>query len=204
MNEKWQQHLHAGLMQVGMEAYAEAVIELSQALVEAPDEHVSQCYSTRGYAHLCNGDFVRAIDDCDLAIENDPSDGEAYAWRGSAHAGQRQWSQAIDDYIDAIGLSPENEAEYREVLLAHLDEAISDFTHAIRGGQATAEVFRSRGTAFWRETLATFLEIPRHGALRRTIHAVRGAHLPPGVLRKLRFVFFSRNGPRDTSLHRGQ
>ena len=44
------------------EAYPEAVIELSQALVEAPDDEVAQCYATRGYAHLCQGDFNKAIE----------------------------------------------------------------------------------------------------------------------------------------------
>ncbi len=96
------------------------------------------------------------------------------------------------------------------VLLRAIDLVMG---HPVKGDDVTAVFIQARGflsqyatqlSGSQRETLATFLEIPRHGALRRTIHAVRGAHLPPGVLRKLRFVFFSRNGPRDTSLHRGQ
>ncbi len=148
MNEKWQQHLHTGLTQVGEGAFAEAIVELSQALVEAPDEHVAQCYAARGYAHLCKSDFDRATEDCNLAIENNPADGEAYAWRGSAFAGRRMWSEAIEDYVEAISLSPENEVEYREVLGAHLDEAIGDFTTTIRTGQAIADDLRGRGTAY--------------------------------------------------------
>ena len=130
------------------EAFAEAIVELTQALVNAPDDQVAACYAARGYALLSQGEFARAIDNCNLAIEHDPSSGEAYAWRGSAHAGLRQWGQAIEDYVDAISLTPQSEKEYRAILGAHLDEAIADFTQTIRAGQATGEVLRSRGTAY--------------------------------------------------------
>src|SRR5690349_510033 len=134
MSDAWQQHFRSGLGLLDGEKFAEAIVELSRALVEAPDEHVAQCYATRGYAQLCYGEYQLAIDDCNLAIEHDKTDGEAFAWRGSAHAGLSHWRETIDDYLVAIRLCPEKADEYRDILLAHLDDAIRDFTSRINGG----------------------------------------------------------------------
>jgi tetratricopeptide (TPR) repeat protein len=147
MNEKWQEHFQGAMALVGEEKFADAVVQLSQALVEAPDEYVAQCYATRGYAQLCARRFEQAIDDCNLAIEHDATDGEAFAWRGSANAELKQWRPAIDDYLQAIALSPEKHEEYRDILDVHLRAAIEDFTRKIRAGGATADVYRDRGLA---------------------------------------------------------
>lgn len=148
MNGKWQEHFHQGLALIGQEQYADAIVQLSQALVEAADDAVAKCYATRGYAYLCTGDLARAIDDCNQAIEHDPSDGEAYAWRGSGFAGQQLWPQAIDDYVEAIRLAPDKEIEYRHVLEAHLSEAIKSYSRKLRGGVKSPHVLRDRGIAY--------------------------------------------------------
>ncbi len=148
MSENWHEHFHEGLSRIADEKFGEAVVQLSQALVEAPDDYVAQCYATRGYAYLCDGQFERALDDCNLAIEHDPTDGEAYAWRGSAQAGLRKWRAAMDDYVDAIRLAPDKQHEYGEVLLEHVKQAIGEYSRVIRGGAATVDVFRNRGVAY--------------------------------------------------------
>jgi tetratricopeptide (TPR) repeat protein len=144
----WQMHFETGLEFIAQQEYAPAVSELSQAIVEAPEEEVGKCYSTRGYAQLCLGNAAAAIDDCTLGISHDPFDGEAYAWRGSAYAVERQWRSAIEDYLMAIRLVPESAAEYRQIATAHAQHAIAEFTSLERQKKANTQTIFDRGIAY--------------------------------------------------------
>ena len=124
----WQERLDQGHQKLKAKNYDAAIVAFAQALVEAPEEHVGQCYRSRGYAYLNKSDFDLAIEDCEAAINRNSGDAEAYAWRGAAYAGKQQWRETIDDYIEAIRLSPLTEVEYRKFANAFVETALVAFS----------------------------------------------------------------------------
>ncbi len=145
--EPWRAHFHAGLAHIGRDEFRDAVGRLSQALVDAPEEELAPCYSTRGYAFLCLGEYERALDDCNAALAIDPQDGEALAWRGAAHAGLGNWRNCLEDYVEAIAHAPDKAQEYSEVALANAATAVLQIGRKIQSGAGVAEDFFARGVA---------------------------------------------------------
>ena len=144
----WKSHFQAGIEAIADEDYDDALTSLSQALINAPDDELFQCYSMRGYVYLCLEEFDRAIDDCTAAIDCDASDGETFTWRASAYAGLGQWRQAIEDYTKAIQVSPKNAKQYRQVAASHTDQAIQAFQEKIDAGDRSAQLFIDRGVIY--------------------------------------------------------
>ena len=72
---EWRAHHELGMEYVQSEQFEEAIVEFTQALVEAPEEYVPQCYASRGYAYFATDQFERAIDDCDHALADDANHG---------------------------------------------------------------------------------------------------------------------------------
>lgn len=122
-----------------------ALDSVNRAILDAPEEEVAVCYSTRGFIHLSLGDFARAEDDCSAAVERDASDIEALVWRGCARAGQGTWVAAIQDLTDAIGHAGERAGEFIHTRDGIVQEALEDIRQQVVAGNATAETFLDRG-----------------------------------------------------------
>ncbi len=145
----WETHYQNGMTAVEEEDFAAAIIEFTQALVEAPDGSVAECYANRGYAYFSTDQFQRAIDDCSQALSYDRESAEAYAWRGAAYADLKDWREAIKDYFDAIRYCPDDVlGEYEEILRSYAEQAIPDYHRAIRTDPDQAQLYQDRGVAF--------------------------------------------------------
>lgn len=144
---QWKIHLEKGTGLIADQQYRAALVELSQAVAESPDDNLAECYAIRSQAYLYNADYDRAIDDCNLSIKLDPIQADVFACRGSALAHQKQWRQALDDFFTAIRFRPDADERYRPVLLEHIDSAMAEFEELIRTDQADGHLYQTRGMA---------------------------------------------------------
>ena len=93
-------------------------------------------YFYKGYSYNELGEYERAIDMYDKAINIDSELTEAYYNRGTAYNALGKQKRAIEDHNKAIELDPEDEAGYINrgtsyMALGKHDKAISDFDKAI-------------------------------------------------------------------------
>lgn len=112
-----------------------------------------QAYHNRGRAHLEQGNFPRAIQDLNKAIEMNPKFAEAYRNRGSAYFHQNNLYQAILDYNVAIQLDPVCAAAYNSRGSAYqkqsnFSSAIADFSKAIKLDPQFIDAYENRGSAY--------------------------------------------------------
>jgi hypothetical protein len=144
----WRDHYDRGLELIHSQQVDEAIVELTQALVEAPDESLAECYAHRGYAYLTSDQFQRAIDDCQQAIASNARMAEAYAWRGAAYAGLRRWREAILDYVEAIRLARDPaRQEYEEIAKSYADRRSPNTTARFATSRKMPGCIRTAG---WR------------------------------------------------------
>ena len=107
----------------------------------------------KGLIFYKNGQYQLAIDEFNLAIEQDSNISTYYWSRGNAYLSLTDLNQAIDDYTTAIGLDPENATirhlrgiSYRAD--GRLVEALADFNEAIRLNPEYAVAYNSRGNTY--------------------------------------------------------
>ena len=123
----------------------------SHALEATSDNYVIQ--ENRGVAYAKLGNYGRAIEDYDRAIEINPQCADAYYNRGAAYAKLGNYRRAIEDYDRAIEIDPEcalshvyRGAAYLE--LANPGQALSDYDRAIEIDPANPDGYANRGAAY--------------------------------------------------------
>ncbi|RKY13529.1 MAG: hypothetical protein DRP82_05285, partial [Planctomycetota bacterium] len=111
----------------------------------------------RGTVWAEKGDFDRAIEDYDRAIELNPKLAEAYYNRGNAWAMKGEYDRAIEDWTKVIELDPKFALAYTNRGLAwdekgDYDKAIEDYNKAIELKELLpdegAQAFYNRGLAW--------------------------------------------------------
>ena len=115
---------------------------------------LAAAYNNRGFAYMANGDYERAIDDYNQAIELDPKYAFAYNDRGVAYYGKGDYDSAITDYNQAIQLDPKYAAAYYHRGNAYYgkkdyDGAITDYNQAIQLDPKHAVAYYCRGNAYY-------------------------------------------------------
>ena len=65
--------------------------------------------------HIDNNELDKALSECDLAIQMDPTSAMAYSYRGEIYEQLGQLENAITDYQIAIQLNPEMEEAWEEI-----------------------------------------------------------------------------------------
>ena len=123
----------------------------SAALRVRPHPYV---YNNRGLAYAFKGEYDRAIEDFDQAIELQPDLAVAYNNRGNAYVNKEEYDRAIADFDQAIELQPDFAAAYYNRGNAYagkgeLDRAIADFDQAIELQPDYAEAYSNRGAAYY-------------------------------------------------------
>jgi protein O-mannosyl-transferase len=121
------------------------------ALEATSDNYVIQ--ENRGAAYAKLGNYSRAIEDYDRAIEINPQYSEAYNNRGVAYGKLGNYRRAIEDYDRAIEIDPEcvlsyvyRGAAYLE--LANPGQALSDYDRAIAIDPENPDGYSNRGAAY--------------------------------------------------------
>jgi len=103
--------------------YDAAISQFSEAIRLYPDYAPGYVWRGKIYcgkishkdypSDLASADFLTAINLCTKVIKSNPNDPEHYRLRGEVYRDQRQYDQAIRDFSDAIRLEPENLEHYR-------------------------------------------------------------------------------------------
>jgi tetratricopeptide (TPR) repeat protein len=111
-------------------------IAIDKDIKETARIHLTDVYYNRGNAYGEKGDFDRAIEDFDKALELNPEYADAYFNRGTAHSALNQHEKAIENYNKAIELDPNFAGAYNNRGLIYYNlmmhnEAIADYNKAI-------------------------------------------------------------------------
>ena len=90
----------------------------------------------KGLAENAAGDFAKALDSFNHALELDPHDSAAFDGRGDAHLGLGDAADAIADFTQALKIEPHNEPAFFHRGLAESRQgsypaAITDFNQAL-------------------------------------------------------------------------
>lgn len=114
------------------------------------EQEVALNANWRGTQDLNQQDYRQAVENFDIAIENNPESPIFYENRGYAHRSLGDYEQAIEDYTQAIQLDAEVEypyfyRAYVYVLLKEYELAIVDQTEAIRLNPTNALYYTDRG-----------------------------------------------------------
>jgi tetratricopeptide (TPR) repeat protein len=129
------------------------------ALIQAGQDttkNLSVIYNNRGIAYDDKGDYDRAIQDFNEAIQLDPNDETAYYDRGYAYNKKGDYDRAIQDFNEAIHLNPNFEIAYYGRGNAYINKddyvrAIQEFDDAIRLNPKDANAYNNRGVAYQRK-----------------------------------------------------
>ena len=114
---------------------------------------LSEALYNRGNAYAATGNFNRAIEDYDQAIQLNPTMATAFDNRGRAYSEQNQIGRAIADYDEAIRLNPNSAVAlhnrcWARVVIGHLTDALSDCNEALRINPNNAGTLGTRGFVY--------------------------------------------------------
>jgi tetratricopeptide (TPR) repeat protein len=117
------------------------------------DPELALAYNRRGYMHWGKGDFRRALDDENKAIELDPEFARAYSDRGMVYFAKRDYRHALADFNKSIQIDPKFSLAYSNRGATYerrkeYDQAITDFDVAIALNPNLALAYYNRGTVY--------------------------------------------------------
>src|SRR5262249_22444890 len=72
----------------------------------ALDSKHDGAYTLRGWLHLDDAEYDKAIADCTKAISIDPKSADAYSIRASTYDEMKQFDKAVADYAQACNVEP--------------------------------------------------------------------------------------------------
>ena len=134
------------------DANSDLSIDACTALIQSGRQNKSglaEMFSDRGNAYFRKGDYDRAIQDYDQAIQLKPDSAQVFNNRGNALTHMSRFDRAIADYDQATRLRPDYAMAFnnRGIVYDHKGEynrAIQDYDQAIRLKADMAEVQQSR------------------------------------------------------------
>lgn len=118
-------------------------------------EDLAAAYIDRGNGYQDSGEYDRAIQDYDQAIQLEPDSALAYYDRANAYDSKGEYDRAIANYDLVIQLAPQGDHAYYAYFgrgyaysaKGEYDRAIQDYDRAIRLNSDDASVFIVRGVA---------------------------------------------------------
>ncbi len=128
---------HLAIARVSLDRGDEARADgaLGQALSLDPNDPVA--LALLGRLNVAQRKAVKAVQLCDLALENDPASAEAHYWRGRALGLLDAWSDAVDAFRQAVEIDPASSGRVRWLAVAlraagRLDESEAVLQTALR------------------------------------------------------------------------
>ena len=109
--------------------------------------------NNRGLDYRDEGDYDRAIEDFNKALELKPDYAEPYTNRGNAYSCKEDYDRAIEDYDKAIELNPKLTKPYSNRGVAYVkkgefERAVVDCTKAIKLKPDYADAYYNRSEAW--------------------------------------------------------
>jgi tetratricopeptide (TPR) repeat protein len=122
--------------------------------------NAESAYYGRGYAYKKRGDYDRAIQDFNEAIQLNPNFERAYYDRGNAYIDKEDYDRAIQEFDEAIRLNPNNANNYNNRGVAYkrkgdYGRAIQDYNQAIRLNSNATTAYLNRGDAYFAQSNLT-------------------------------------------------
>lgn len=120
----------------------------SPAHVAAPRDDAALC----GFLQI-QRQFHHALDHCDSALRQDPSNADIFSNRGSANLSLGNFESALADFSRSIEERPSDASNYFNRALVHAateqhHQAIGDYTKALELMPSLAIAYNNRGLAF--------------------------------------------------------
>ena len=153
--QQWGRRLAEGLAHYEDDRYGDAA-EMFTALLDAPSLAApwrAAAFDWRGHLYHLTGQYRKALEDLDLAVELDPEDAEYWVDRGQTYHSLERYDEALADFDRAIELRPEDAGAiasrgetYR--LMERYDEALADLNRAIELQPEYAWAIASRGRTY--------------------------------------------------------
>ncbi|MGC9393569.1 MAG: tetratricopeptide repeat protein [Anaerolineae bacterium] len=111
-------------------------------------------YHQRAAIYLKMGEYDKAIQEYNKALELDPTYLLAYYDRGLAHAQQQHYADAIADFSEVIALDPQHADAYYNRGLVHarqnaFDQALADYDQALALHPEDPLIYNSRGNVHY-------------------------------------------------------
>jgi len=111
-------------------------------------------YHQRAAIYLSMGEYDKAIQEYDKALELDPTYVPAYYDRGVAHAQQQHYADAIADFSEVIALDAQHAGAYynRGLVYARqnaFDQALADYDQALALHPEDPLIYNSRGNVHY-------------------------------------------------------
>jgi tetratricopeptide (TPR) repeat protein len=133
-------YYYRGLAGEAMGRDRDALIDFNRAIGTQPDNSVP--YLARAGVYRRTGDYRRAVDSCNAALQRNPQDGAAYLQRGQSYIGLEFFPLAIRDFDRSIDLGPSARA-YLDRGISHekieaREKAAADFKAAAGLGSQEA------------------------------------------------------------------
>lgn len=116
-------------------------------------ESLAVAFGNRCGAYVNKGQPDRAIEDCNKAIQLDPSNVQAFINRGRAYVQKRLHGLAIQDFDQAIKFEPSNSSVWTSRCWEHaisgqLDLALKDCNESLRLNPGAENTLDSRGLVY--------------------------------------------------------
>ena len=158
---RWIQTLIFGLLMFPLTALTAWLLQEEEAptlqgLQEppVPSAFDSTTYYERGRTSYEAGQYEKAIECFDQALELDPEFADAYTFRGLAYYKQWYLDEAIDDYDKAVSLNPQDYYSRHNRGLAYYhqgryEDAIEDQNIAIEVDPQSVSAYTFRGLAYY-------------------------------------------------------
>jgi tetratricopeptide (TPR) repeat protein len=100
----------------------EAIELLSRTVGEDPS--FNQAYQLRGWVHLKQSEYDKAILDFDKVMALTPNSAKAYAGRGICHSNKNRYKAAIADLTQALQLNPGFPRDLEDRIHGHLGRSL--------------------------------------------------------------------------------
>ena len=132
-------------------AYEEAIKHYTNALKQ--DLQLAEVYNNRGIVYCKIGEFDKALNDFNTAIELNPDDFIPYNNRGNVYRRKDEINNAIGDFNTALTLKPDYAEAYHNRGDVYgnegsFDRALKDLNMAIELEPDFAEPYNSRGSVY--------------------------------------------------------
>lgn len=85
--------------------YYKRLIRDCNAFIAHNDRRAEEGYSARAWVYNRNGEYEKALEDCNHAIKINPGYANSYLNRAAAYLGLRKYQRALDDCNKCIGLA---------------------------------------------------------------------------------------------------
>ena len=143
-------HYGSAIELLETDEYPAALRAINRALATAQLDQKNESLAVRGYINFKLGEHVRAISDCNEAIDAGWMDSRTFSWRAAALAAENRWSEVFDDLNEAMKLAGSDHERYHQLVMNYLPQATTYFSGEIKKYPESSLLFRQLAWVYFR------------------------------------------------------